>query len=432
MKYFNPSYWFKLWLLSAPLFNDKTQGINAKSIDNKKIKDWVSNNTGLESIDEPNSFTNTSINYQPYNLNETNQNIDPIYQKELETSTHKHRHEKSRNRHKRQPRNNNEWAINVNIPLFSQENVVWCAIATSEAILRNLGLNINNFLDRINLSREGAGLTEYSSFQHYLSERMNVEYLRNENNEIIGGGVYSENVVNIINDIITSENIQTQPYTIQFFHAPRYFGLQTTADNIPGNTVDEAIRNQWNHLSETLNIARSIRQLEEQLGIQNANIEEANRRINEQIQANIEINFRDTFFRNLDSLVRSSLQNNMPLIFGQGFQPTYRAYGGYAGHSILIVSTSSNGHDPQEDLSNIRYRVIDPGTGQYAIYTARDLYYAGGDVFSLISSNSNNLQLQNIGIYFANFPNNNQGNNARFLQEIVRPALNNFLLFSFI
>lgn len=36
MKYFSPSYWFKLWLLSAPLFQDKTQGvINAKSINNK-------------------------------------------------------------------------------------------------------------------------------------------------------------------------------------------------------------------------------------------------------------------------------------------------------------------------------------------------------------------------------------------------------------
>lgn len=28
MKYFSPSYWFKLWVLSIPLFSDKTQGIN--------------------------------------------------------------------------------------------------------------------------------------------------------------------------------------------------------------------------------------------------------------------------------------------------------------------------------------------------------------------------------------------------------------------
>lgn len=96
MKYFNPSYWFKLWVLSAPLFNDKTQGINAKSIDNKKIKDWVSNNTSLESINQEMIYINSSNNYQPYILNETNKNINPIYQTELETSTHKHRHEKSR------------------------------------------------------------------------------------------------------------------------------------------------------------------------------------------------------------------------------------------------------------------------------------------------------------------------------------------------
>ncbi|WP_174480821.1 hypothetical protein [Spiroplasma endosymbiont of Danaus chrysippus] len=51
MKYFNPSYWFKMWVLSAPLFNDKTQGINAKSIDNQNIKDWANNNTSLESIE---------------------------------------------------------------------------------------------------------------------------------------------------------------------------------------------------------------------------------------------------------------------------------------------------------------------------------------------------------------------------------------------
>ncbi len=102
MKYFNPSYWFKLWVLSAPLFNDQTQGINVKLIDNKNI-------TSLESINESNNLTNSSNNYEPYNLSQTNHNIDLFYQtdldsianKELETTTHKHRHEKNRNRTKR-------------------------------------------------------------------------------------------------------------------------------------------------------------------------------------------------------------------------------------------------------------------------------------------------------------------------------------------
>ncbi|WP_174479900.1 ribosome-inactivating family protein [Spiroplasma endosymbiont of Danaus chrysippus] len=106
MKYFSPSYWFKLWLLSAPLFNDETKGINAMSINNKKIKDWASNNTSLDLINQEISFTNSTSNYQPYNLSPTNQNINPFYQTELETSNHKHRHEKSRNRHKRQPNPN--------------------------------------------------------------------------------------------------------------------------------------------------------------------------------------------------------------------------------------------------------------------------------------------------------------------------------------
>ncbi|WP_425380914.1 ETX/MTX2 family pore-forming toxin [Spiroplasma endosymbiont of Polydrusus pterygomalis] len=115
MKYFNPSYWFKLWVLSIPLFNDKTQGINAKSIDNnQKIKDWTSNNTNLELINQEINYTNSSTNYQPYNLNEINQNINPFYQlyldsfsnQQSETSTHKHRHEKSRNKQKRSLNNN--------------------------------------------------------------------------------------------------------------------------------------------------------------------------------------------------------------------------------------------------------------------------------------------------------------------------------------
>ncbi|WP_425381231.1 hypothetical protein [Spiroplasma endosymbiont of Polydrusus pterygomalis] len=101
MKYFSPRYWFKLWVLSAPLFNDKTQGINAKSIDNnQKIKNWANNNTDLELINQEMSYTNSNTNYQPYNLNETNQNVTPFYQTKLETSIHKHRHQENKNRKK--------------------------------------------------------------------------------------------------------------------------------------------------------------------------------------------------------------------------------------------------------------------------------------------------------------------------------------------
>lgn len=34
MKYFNPNYWFKLWITTATLFDNKTSSINANSINN--------------------------------------------------------------------------------------------------------------------------------------------------------------------------------------------------------------------------------------------------------------------------------------------------------------------------------------------------------------------------------------------------------------
>lgn len=35
MKYFNPNYWFKLWILIGPFFNNKVQCTNTMSIDNE-------------------------------------------------------------------------------------------------------------------------------------------------------------------------------------------------------------------------------------------------------------------------------------------------------------------------------------------------------------------------------------------------------------
>ncbi|WP_342254487.1 hypothetical protein [Spiroplasma endosymbiont of Zeiraphera isertana] len=92
MKYFNPSYWFKLWVLSAPLFNDKTQGINAKSIDNKKIKDWVSKNTTNISFLENQELTLANNQTSLLNLPLWNSNLN------IHNQHHKHRHQKSRNK----------------------------------------------------------------------------------------------------------------------------------------------------------------------------------------------------------------------------------------------------------------------------------------------------------------------------------------------
>ncbi|WP_342253696.1 hypothetical protein [Spiroplasma endosymbiont of Zeiraphera isertana] len=100
MKYFSPSYWFKLWVLSAPLFNDKTQGINAKSIDNKKIKDWASKDITNLSLLENQELTLSNNQTNLLNLPSWNTNLTTHNQH------HKHRHQKSRNRHKRQPNPN--------------------------------------------------------------------------------------------------------------------------------------------------------------------------------------------------------------------------------------------------------------------------------------------------------------------------------------
>jgi hypothetical protein len=82
-----------MWVLSAPLFNDKTQGINARLLDNN-IKDWTSGNTtSLDLISEQVSFSGN--NQTQLYTQSWNNNLNPV-------NTHKHSHEKSRNRHKRQ------------------------------------------------------------------------------------------------------------------------------------------------------------------------------------------------------------------------------------------------------------------------------------------------------------------------------------------
>ncbi|WP_425381054.1 putative mucin/carbohydrate-binding domain-containing protein [Spiroplasma endosymbiont of Polydrusus pterygomalis] len=110
MKYFNPSYWFKLWVLSIPLFNDKTQGINAMSIDNnQKIKNWANNNTtNLDLMSKQLNLSNNNqtnfINYQNYsNIQPLNNNFnEPHYQAiDFQQIPHKHHHEKNKNRHKK-------------------------------------------------------------------------------------------------------------------------------------------------------------------------------------------------------------------------------------------------------------------------------------------------------------------------------------------
>ncbi|WP_342277226.1 hypothetical protein [Spiroplasma endosymbiont of Nebria brevicollis] len=99
MKYFSPSYWFKLWVLSAPLFQDKTQGINVKSIDTKNIKDWASKNTTNILVAEHQPWNFTNYNQTDFIIN--NSIINTSITTELSTiMPHKHRHEKHRNRHK--------------------------------------------------------------------------------------------------------------------------------------------------------------------------------------------------------------------------------------------------------------------------------------------------------------------------------------------
>lgn len=78
MKYFNLDYWIKLWVFSAPLFQNKKQGINAESIDNieKIIKDWDSKNTTSIEL----NYTN---NYQTENIDKNNKNL--FYENLLKT-----------------------------------------------------------------------------------------------------------------------------------------------------------------------------------------------------------------------------------------------------------------------------------------------------------------------------------------------------------
>ncbi|WP_338960117.1 MULTISPECIES: hypothetical protein [unclassified Spiroplasma] len=62
MKYFNPNYWFKLWLLITPLFNNQLQNINAKIIYNKEnIKDWKPKNISITDCTQSNDQDITCI-----------------------------------------------------------------------------------------------------------------------------------------------------------------------------------------------------------------------------------------------------------------------------------------------------------------------------------------------------------------------------------
>ncbi|WP_425381432.1 hypothetical protein [Spiroplasma endosymbiont of Polydrusus pterygomalis] len=46
MKYFNPNYWFKLWVLTTPIFQYKIESINAKSNDNEE-RNWKPKNISI-------------------------------------------------------------------------------------------------------------------------------------------------------------------------------------------------------------------------------------------------------------------------------------------------------------------------------------------------------------------------------------------------
>lgn len=87
MKYFSFNYWFKLWLLGAPLFNDQTIGIRAKSITNhKNIEKTFKDNYNLSLINE--NFNENFLNQQSWSFDLTTKNN--------KYSHNKHRHEKSR------------------------------------------------------------------------------------------------------------------------------------------------------------------------------------------------------------------------------------------------------------------------------------------------------------------------------------------------
>ncbi|WP_395472754.1 hypothetical protein [Spiroplasma endosymbiont of Nomada rufipes] len=62
MKYFNPNYWFKLWLLITPVFNNQLQNTNAKTIYNKEtIKDWKPKNISIADFTQSNDQDITCI-----------------------------------------------------------------------------------------------------------------------------------------------------------------------------------------------------------------------------------------------------------------------------------------------------------------------------------------------------------------------------------
>lgn len=119
MKYFNPSYWFKLWVLSAPLFIDRQQGINANSINNKNIKYWSSNSTNLQSNENQylNLLNNQTIQFK------NNENIksiktfetDDFYENFLKTQ-----HKRKKRTNRPQIVKNLDWFYHRSVPTATE------------------------------------------------------------------------------------------------------------------------------------------------------------------------------------------------------------------------------------------------------------------------------------------------------------------------
>lgn len=218
MKYFNPSYWFKLWLLSAPLFNDKTQGINAKSIDNQNIKDWVSKNTTNISLIENQELTLANNQTSLLNL--------PLWNSNLTTHNehHKHRHQKSRNRHKRQnqPKIFQTTIIleisNNPIVFFNQLNQI-----NSQLQRQNIIFHINENNSNINLPM--FSFINQNSPYNYFTITVN---LVNEENEITGSMRW----------VYRSIDLYLQGYIIN--HSYRYFS-------------DASLQNVTNYINDVNN-----------------------------------------------------------------------------------------------------------------------------------------------------------------------------------
>ncbi|WP_339042798.1 ribosome-inactivating family protein [Spiroplasma endosymbiont of Apeira syringaria] len=208
MKYFNPSYWFKMWLLSAPLFNSKSEGIYAKSIDNKKIKDWVSKNTTNISFLE-----NQELNLSLWNTNLTTYN-----------QHHKHRHQKSRNRYKRQnqPKIFQTTIIleisNNPIVFFNQLNQI-----NSQLQRQNIIFHINENNSNINLPM--FSFINQNSPYNYFTITVN---LVNEENEITGSMRW----------VYRSIDLYLQGYIIN--HSYRYFS-------------DASLQNVTNYINDVNN-----------------------------------------------------------------------------------------------------------------------------------------------------------------------------------